>query len=107
MTVSSVTDRGGTRAAARRGRGAAGLGCGAGSSLTAAATADDTDSMAVDDEPATRTVGNVARISIARAPPQTSDAPYDLQGASTAEFHRLEQSPTRFRNMPEAPSRLS
>jgi hypothetical protein len=31
--------------------------------------------MAVDDEPATRTVGNVARISIARVPPQTSDAP--------------------------------
>jgi hypothetical protein len=75
MIVSSMTDRGGTHAAARRGRGAAGLGCGAGSSLTAAATADDTDSMAVDDEPATRTVGNVARISIARVPPQTSDAP--------------------------------
>jgi hypothetical protein len=73
--VRSVTDRGGTRAAARRGRGAAGLGCGAASSLTAAATAHDVDSVAVDDETAIRTVGNVARISIARVPPQTSDAP--------------------------------
>jgi hypothetical protein len=69
--------------------------------------AHDTDSFPSPGAPGTLTVGNEAKTSIALVPPWAGFHAIAAFGESTPEISRLEDSPTRFRNMPEAPSRLS
>jgi len=69
--------------------------------------AHDTDSFLSPGAPDTLTVGNEAKTSIALVPPWAGFRGIAASGESTLEISRLEDSPARFRNMPEAPSRLS